>query len=144
MSKKIELFSTVKNGKLQPKTTKEILSVLDGLEGKRVIVTIEKLSSKRSLEQNRYIHVLFTMLKDALNDLGNDFTMDEIKELCKAKFALIDVINEESGEIIGQRIKGTSEMNKIELNEFFESIIRWAAETFNIKLPYPNEQLEII
>lgn len=143
MAKKIEFFSTVKSGRLQPNTTKNILKALEGLDGKRVCITIEKLSSKRSLQQNKYIHYLFTSFMDGLNELGNDFTMDEVKELCKAKFALIDVVNESTGEIIGKRIKGTSEMTKIELNEFFENIIHWAAETFNITLYYPNEVIEI-
>ncbi len=139
---KYELFSTVKNGKLQPSTTKDILHILSGLEGKRVVITIDKLSTKRSLQQNAYLHLLFTILTESLNDLGNNFTMLEVKELMKAKFALIDVVNEESGEVLGKRIKHTSEMTKTQLNEFFESIIRWAAE-MNIILPYPSEQINL-
>ena len=142
MPKKLELYSTVKDGKLQPSTTKQILKCLQGYEGKRVIVTIEKLSSKRSSQQNRYLHLLFTIFTEELNELGNEFTMMEVKDLCKAKFALIDVFNEKTGEVLGQRIKGTSAMNKTELSDFVESVIRWAADSFGIVLPYPNEQLE--
>ncbi len=143
MANKLELFSTVKSGKLQANTTRSILKALEALEGKRIVITIEKLSSKRSHQQNKYIHVLFTAFKDGLNELGNDFTMQQVKDLCKAKFALIDMVNEGTGEIVGQRIKGTSEMGKLELNDFFEKVIRWAAETFNIQLFYPNEELTI-
>jgi hypothetical protein len=81
-------------------------------------------------------------LTEELNELGNEFTMMEVKDLCKAKFALIDVFNEKTGEVLGQRIKGTSAMNKTELSDFVESVIRWAADSFGIVLPYPNEQLE--
>jgi hypothetical protein len=82
------------------------------------------------------------MLTDALNDLGNEFTMLEVKELMKAKYLLIDVVNEKTGEVLGQRIKGTSECTTVELNTFFENVIRWAAE-LGIILPMPNEELEI-
>lgn len=141
---KQEFISIIKDGKLQPSTTNNILKVLSGLEGKRVRVTLEKVSAKRSLQQNAYLHLLFTIFTESLNELGNEFTVDEVKELCKAKFALIDVINKETGECLGQRIKGTSEMTKTELNLFIESIIRWAADYFAIVLPYPSEQLEVI
>ena len=140
---KQEFISIIKDGKLQPSTTNNILKVLSGLEGKRVRVTLEKVSAKRSLQQNAYLHLLFTIFAESLNDLGNDFTVDEVKELCKAKFALIDVMNKETGECLGQRIKGTSEMTKTELNLFIENIIRWAADYFSIVLPYPSEQLEV-
>jgi len=140
---KQEFISIIKDGKLQPSTTNNILKVLSGLEGKRVRVTLEKVSAKRSLQQNAYLHLLFTIFTESLNELGNDFTMDEVKELCKAKFLLVDVMNVETGEIIGQRIKGTSEMTKTELNLFIENIIRWAADYFSIVLPYPSEQLEV-
>jgi hypothetical protein len=52
-------------------------------------------------------------------------------------------MNVETGEVIGQRIKGTSEMTKTELNLFIENIIRWAADYFSIVLAYPSEQLEV-
>ena len=54
---------------------------------------------------------------------------------------MIDVIDEKTGEVWGQRIKGTSEMTKKELNEFFERIIIWAADVFHFELPYPNEEI---
>jgi hypothetical protein len=140
---KQEFISLIKDGKLQPSTTNNILKVLSGLEGKRVRITLEKVSAKRSLQQNAYLHLLFTIFTESLNELGNDFTMDEVKELCKAKFALIDVMNKDTGECLGQRIKGTSEMTKTELNLFIENIIRWAADYFSIVLPYPSEQLQV-
>jgi len=139
-----EVFiSTVKNNRLQPSVTQGILKVLEGHEGGKVIITVEKLSTKRSLSQNNYLHLLFTIFKDALNELGNDFTMLKVKELCKFKFALKDEINEDTGECIGQYIQHTSDMTKMEMVAFVENIIRWAADSFHIELPYPGEELEL-
>src|SRR4030066_1560318 len=136
---KHKFISVVKNGKFQPSITKSILKVIEGKDGKKFIITIEKLSAKRSLAQNAYLHLLFTIFKDGLNDLGNDFSMERVKSLCKAKFALRDEVNEATGEIIGQYIQDTHDMNKEELNIFIENIIRWAADYFHIVLPYPNQ-----
>jgi len=139
---KTELISSVKGGELQPTVTKQLLHILGGLEGKKVIITIEKLTAKRSLQQNKYMHLLFSIFTESLNELGNNFTTKEVKELCKAKFTLVDVANEHTGEILGQRVKGTSEMNKEELGIFIDKVIQWASE-FNIKLPLAGEQLLI-
>jgi len=137
---KVEIISTVKNGKLSQKSTNEILAILAKCEGKQVVISIEKLSRKRSSQQNRFLHLMFTQLTEALNDLGNDFTMLEVKDMMKAKFALTDVVNTSTGEVLGQRIKGTSEMKRMELAEFIDSVIRWAAE-LGVKLYYPNEEI---
>ncbi len=69
--------------------------------------------------------------------------MEEVKAICKTKFCTIDVINNDSGEVIGQRIKGTSEMNKMEMVEFIDNVIRWAADYFRIVLPFPGENIKI-
>ena len=68
--------------------------------------------------------------------------MPEVKSLMKTKFLLIDVVNIDTGEVIGERLKGTSECNKEELSEFVEKVIQWAAE-IQIILPYPNEQTDL-
>lgn len=139
---KHEFITSVNKGKLGVITSKQIKTTIEKYEGYRIILTIDKCSSKRSNQQNSYIHLLFTMLTEALNDFGNEFNMLEVKDMMKAKFLLTDVVNEKTGDILGQRIKGTSECTTIELNEFFENVIRWAAE-LGIVLPYPNEELEL-
>ena len=139
----MEFFTTIKDGKIQANTGVQIKDFIRTMEGKRVVFKIEKVKSIRSLQQNNYLHLLFTMFKDALNDLGNEYTMEEVKELCKAKFSLIDVVNKDSGECIGQRIKGTHEMGKMEMCEFVDNIIRWAASFFGIILPSPNENVKL-
>lgn len=138
-SLKHTFFSNVSGGKIQANTSQQIKDLLPYYEGKRVEITIQRLKSKRSDQQNRYLHALFTIFKNELNALGNEFSMQQVKDLCKLKFAKVEMINTQTGEVMGERIKGTSEMNKTELNEFIENIIRWAAEYFSITLPYPNE-----
>jgi hypothetical protein len=54
------------------------------------------------------------------------------------------MINENSGEVIGTRIKSTTELSTLEMNEFIENMIRWSAEQFNITIPYPNENLQLL
>lgn len=135
--------ATVKDGLLKIHARKQFDKDLIMFEAKEVELVLRKKRSRRSGAQNRYIHLLFTIFTNELNSMGNEFTMTEVKELCKAKFLLIDVINESTGEIIGQRIKGTSETTKTEMMHFVDQVIRWAAEYFSITLPLPGEQFEL-
>lgn len=137
------LISKVIDYKLRPSVTKEILTILKSFEGKSVIITIERASSKRSIEQNSYLHLLFDMFKNGLNEHGHDFTSQRVKDLCKRKFLETDEIDIRTGEVIGQRIKDTSELNKLEMAEFIDKVIWWAADFFHIVLPPPSTQLTI-
>jgi len=134
-------LSDVKGGRLQKNASRHIADELARHEGKRVEIKIRRVSSKRTLPQNAYLHLLFTLFTNELNALGNTFQMIEVKELLKTKFATMDVFNEATGEVIGQRVKGTSEMTKGEMIEFIDSIIRYGKEMFNFNLPYPNESM---
>ena len=51
---KLEYYSEVKNGHLSKSVRNKIASELIQFEGKRVEIRIEKLKSKRSIQQNRY------------------------------------------------------------------------------------------
>lgn len=138
-----EYFSTVKGGKIQRSTSVAIGNELSFFEGKRVRILIERSSGKRSIPQNSYLHLLFTIFKNELNNLGNEFTMDEVKEMCIHKCSVeTEVINKNTGELMFMRKKRTSELSKTEMSDFIESIIRWGADMFNIILPYPNEQIK--
>lgn len=139
---KITITSHVEGGKLT-RNRKLIDDTLRSFEGKNIELTIERKRKKRSCNQNAYLHALFTIFCNELNALGNKFTAEEVKELCKFKFALIDVVNDVTGEIIGQRVQGTSEMTTTELAAFVDDVIQWAAEMFGIELPYPNEEIRI-
>lgn len=137
-----EFFASVKNGKLCDYSRRNFEKQLQQFEGKRVEVRIQ-YKVQRSTKQNRYIHALFTIFTKELNDLGNNFTTEEVKELCKLKFLKTDVANVQTGETLGQRVRGTHELTKEECNDFFEQIIIWAADMFHITLPYPGEKLKM-
>jgi hypothetical protein len=141
---KTEIYCNVENGKVisNRKLLSDTLSTFKG----RVIITIESAKKKRSGQQNRYLHAAFTILsKELINYTGDErFTAAMVKEIVKCRFLTVDMINESTAEVIGTRIKSTTELSTFEMNEFIENMIRWAAEQFNINIPYPNENLELL
>ena len=141
---KTEIFCNVENGKVisNRKLLADTLATFSG----RISITIQKVKKVRSNQQNRYLHAAFTILStELINYTGDErYTAVMVKDIVKCKFLTVDMINESSGEVIGTRIKSTAELSTLEMNEFIENMIRWAAEQFNITIPYPNENLELL
>lgn len=141
---KLEYFGKVnEHGQLAIIHRKQFDIDLKHFAGKDVTIVVERKKKQRSLSQNNYIHALFKIYATELVELTGDlkYNPEYVKGLCKCKFLMADDVDKSTGEVIGQYIRHTSELTPNELNIFFESVIRWAAETFHIILPYPKEKL---
>ena len=133
---KLEYFSEVKDGKLQPSVSKAIGVDLKHFEGKRVHLVLQKLKSKRSGQQNRLFHMYVGIIS---KELGYEF--EELKDILKYKFLLRERIEERTGEVFNY-LGHTSKLNKTEFSELVDGVIRFAAE-LGIILPLPGENFDI-
>jgi hypothetical protein len=140
---KYEIYSTVKNGKIQ-QNKNILIDAINSFEGKVILITIEKRKNKRTNLQNAYFHgIVLPLVFFALKDIGYAMPLEDVKDLLKLKFLKVPLfINENTGEIT-EKIKKTSELTTNEFMEFIENIQRWGAETFNIDIPSPNENLKL-
>lgn len=134
---KLEYYSDVKEGKLQKNISQKIANELKHFEGKRVEIRIEKLKSTRSMQQNRYWWLAVTILA---NELGYD--KNEMHEICKMKFLKLEKVCKITGEIF-EYVGSTTKLSKSEFADMVNDFVRWAADTFNVIIPLPNEQLDI-
>lgn len=134
---KLEYFSNIKEGKLQNNVRENIAKEIKHFEGKRVHITIQKLKSTRSLQQNKLWWVYVTIMA---KELGYD--KEEFHEICKFKFLKRERIDENSGEVLNY-LTSTTKLNKSEFSDLISELIRWAAEQFDIILPEPNTQTDL-
>lgn len=141
---KIVAFGKIKEGKLKIVNRLDFDKDLLFFEGKEVVIRVEQKTKKRTISQNAYLHLLFGIFATELNKLGNTFDMQEIKDMMKFKFLMIDIINYENGEVIGHRIKDTSELTTTETAKFIDDIIHYGLTEFDVQLPLPSEQLNIM
>ena len=138
-NRKVETYGNIRSGKLTLSYRERFSSALSTITDGRVKVTVEKLYKKRSIPQNAYIHgYLFPAIHTALKEAGYEIKESEVKEMLKLKFLTRQIANEH-GEYI-EYVKGTSELTTVELMEFIDEVIRWAAEYLNLVLFLPNEQ----
>lgn len=137
MSIELKYYSNVsEEGRLQKNVSEKIAYELKHFSGKRVEITIKKLSSTRSSRQNRLWWLYMTILS---KEIG--YTKDEMHDICKFKFLKKEKIDEKTGEVF-EYIGSTSKLTKSEFSDLTADLIRWASETFNVILPLPDEQLE--
>jgi hypothetical protein len=108
-------------------------------------VTIEvKLKKRfRSDVQNAYYWgVVVAMISQRLRELGHDVDRDLTHEFLKGRFLYTELTDPTSGEVMKIPRK-TSELATEEFMEYVEHVKQFAAETLDIYIPDPNEQLEI-
>ena len=111
--------------------------------GKDIQLTIERKRKKRSLMQNAYYWgVMIPIIQAGLTDAGYRVTKESTHEFIKATFFKIEIVNEQTGEILPS-IGSTANVSTSVMMDKFAEITQWAAEFLNIQIPQPNEQLTI-
>jgi hypothetical protein len=117
-----------------------------GRDDKEVKVTIEvkKMRKARSLMQNAYYWgVVVMMVNDRLIELGHEIDRQLTHEFLKNRFLYELFVDETTGELI--RIpKSTTALTKTEFMSYLEDIKRFGAESLDIYIPDPNEQISFL
>lgn len=100
--------------------------------------------NKRTIPQNSYLHLIFSMLVEPLREAGwnNIRGMEDAKEFVKALFLTVTEKNEKTGEEI-KRVKHTSELTKEEVQIFIDDLKQWSSEYLGFYIPDSNEQVSI-
>ncbi len=109
--------------------------------------TAKVCKNRKSIPQNGYLHVLFTVAANAMNEAGfgdgNKWTKDLVKYYCKQAglYPIFDMTLP-TGEV-KQFAKDTRDLDKDEATETIDRVIRHFAEEHHIILPSPNEQMSL-
>lgn len=136
----IQYFAKVKwDGTLEglPKTKlrRELKRMFSG---RSVEIIIREKKKHRSAQQNRYYWLIVSMLSD-----HTGFTREELHAILKKRFLSTEKVFEDTGAVY-EYIRSTTELSTVEYEEYLESVRRFAAEDFDMVIPLPNEQIEII
>lgn len=111
-------------------------TILSFPKGKRLMVSISDRSSRTTRQNNLWWLYMSILSKET------GFYKDEIHSICKMKFLKREKVVESTGEIL-EYTESTSKLSKEQFGELIDRLIQFAAETFNITLPIPDEQLGI-
>ena len=125
---KIKQNGTVKGGKFIPEDAERFRRSFYGHEGKRVTVTVERYSKKRTTPQYSYLHgVPYSIISD-----WSGHTVDEVADAMKAMFLV-------PREICGVAVSGTTtKLDTVQFEEYTAQIRAWGAQQ-GVYIPLPNE-----
>jgi hypothetical protein len=91
------------------------------------------------MPQNRYYWgVIVDLIHRQLVSDGWEVSKEDVHEMLKVKFAIKEIFNEATGEVM-QSIRSTTEMSTTEFDSYNEDCKKWAAETLDLYIPDPNE-----
>ncbi len=132
------------DGKMTIVNRKDFDAYVSQFSGKQVTIDVRKKISKRSNPQNAYYHAcVVPIMQQAFKDLGYRLSREETHLVLRQRFLKNDIINED-GEVIAQTIVSTTTLTKSQFNDYLAEITQFAAEYFNVQIPEPNEQLNLI
>lgn len=144
---KLRYSAKAEGGSLKIQNRKGLVEDLHHLEGKQLILTIERKKKTRSHPQNRYYWgCVVPIIRHGLIDAGWERdkigSSEQVHELIKHLFCKkIEVFNEDTGEVL-ELPATTTQLSTTEMMEYIEDIKKWAAEFLGVYIPDPNEQLE--
>ena len=135
----LSIIGTVENGKFVPNSKEYFKRAFESYEGKIIELSLKVWHKKRTTPQNSYYWgVVIELIKNYINDLGNDFDSDTIHELLRSLFLkqTKEIVNKESGEVKTiEFIQSTTKLSTVEFETYLESCKRYAAETFELYIP---------
>lgn len=100
---------------------------------------IKVFREKRTLSQNKMIHVLFDLMKKEEQKLWNNYTTDQIKYSMKC-FIFWTVIINMWWIDIPVPLNETSNLNTLEAKEFIEQQIEFLNNNYNLCIIWPDDQ----
>lgn len=129
-----------------PEETKLPSDVLRRMEatfkkGDEINFTLKRKIKKHSKEQRGYYFaVIVQMFLKGLQNLGHDdiLNLDQAHEILKVKFLLEQKIDEETGELLYEKVKSFADLNEVECSIYIDRCIRWLNTFFKIDVPPPN------
>ena len=121
-------------------------ALLDTIPDGAYTVTVKRATGK-TVKQNNYLHVLFTVAAQMLNDAGfgdgTPWSKDKVKAYCKKEglYPMEELVM--PGGVVVQVPKYTRELDDLETSATIDRVIDHFWEEHRIALPPPNAQVEL-
>lgn len=126
----------------EPSEKSRLINAIRATRGK-VRVTILRWHPRRTDRQNRYYWPCFVhALWEYLHEQGSDLSEEAVHQLMRAKFLTVDVADPATGEVIGQRVRSTTELSTVEFNDYLDRCAEWLRDMFGVRVPDANTYRE--
>lgn len=115
-----------------------LINAIRAMRGKHR-VTVIRWHPRRTDRQNRYYWPCFVApLAEFLAEQGQPFTDEAAHQLMAAKFLAVSVIDHTTGELLGARVRSTTDLSTAEFNLYLDQCAAWLSDMFGIVVPEPT------
>lgn len=127
--------TVTEEGRLEPHNLKSFREAVHRLPAGEYWITVEPRKTKRTLDQNAYLHAVpFPLIADYVGCSVEDIKYDLMGEKWGWKPSALD-----PNRMIPV-MPHTSDMTVEQCSEFIDWLIPFAAEKFGMSIPYPDER----
>lgn len=108
-------------------------------------ITLQKNKPKRSLQQNSYFHVIITIIRQHLLDMGWERarSFDWVKKKVKVWVNFVEEDYDPITDTVTFEPKETSRATKAEMMDLIADIQRFCAETLDLEIPDAGSQTDL-
>lgn len=140
-----EYNAKIKDGKIDFREPYDLKYQLTKLEGKDVIITIEKKGTRRTLRQNSALHLYFQLLAEELNNAGWDMkkTLKQDVDISWTTESVKNYIWRPIQKALLNK-KSTTKLTTDEIDKVYDHVNRHIGEKTGVHVDFPSEEQILI
>ena len=94
---------------------------------------------QRTLKQNAWywVSVVKTVRERIAELWGEQYSSEQIHVWMRSMFLKQPIVNHGTGEVMGETVKSTTELDTKEFSDYVDRIIKWAGEVLEVEIPAP-------
>lgn len=131
----VKSYGQIKGGKIFLYNQQRFVQDIADLKDCNIELTVRKKGTRSSRANKYYWAVVVEEIRIRFRQLGHRLSAEEVHEFLKEKFNPIQIINSETGELLGMTGGSTADMNQPEFSDYVDRIKAWASETLEIYIP---------
>jgi len=136
-------YAKCSHGILEWSNHKALNDYLASVEGKALVVKIDKEKGKRSYAQNDSLHLYYDLLAKELNDGGYSvqLVLKEVIDLEWDKEKIKELIWRPLQKALVKK-NSTTDLDKVsDIDKIYEHLNRYVGEKFGIHVPFPSKDV---
>jgi thioredoxin-related protein len=137
-----DCFIRIKDGEVDNRA--QLVKFIEEMKKEEGVHYIKReKKNKRTSPQNRYMHLMFSLIQKGFYDRGyrEIKSTEDAKYVMKELFLAYTVENETGGKV--KLVRRTRDLNKEQMAEFIDECIQFAAENLDVVIPPPNTQTDL-
>ncbi len=114
------------------------------MRGKKRVAIVNYRPRRSDMQNMYYWPCIIVPFKNWLKEQGHEsVTEDVAHEMLKTKFLKKELIDEKTGEVVGEYVQSTATMDFVDFWDYVEQCVRFLGEFCDIYVPPPDKNWKL-